>query len=86
MVGSGLEIINYNINRKNKDLLLFEFGKTYHTSGIGAYTELEHLTLYITGDSQKQSWKKKETTSDFYLAKGDSYGIGAIMRLKSSAL
>ena len=83
MVGSGLEIINYNINRKNKDLMLFEFGKTYHTTGIGAYTEVEHLTLYITGNSQKQSWKTKETTSDFYLAKGIATALVQLCGLKA---
>lgn len=27
---SGLEVLAYNINRRQKDLKLFEFGKTYH--------------------------------------------------------
>ncbi len=70
MIESGLETISYNINRRNKDLRLFEFGKTYHTSGIGEYSEVEHMTLYMTGNSQKQSWKTKEAISDFYTAKG----------------
>lgn len=70
MVESGLEIISYNINRKNKDLQLFDFGKTYHTSGIGNYTENEHLTLFLTGDAQKQTWKTKQLESDFFKAKG----------------
>ena len=32
---SGLEAISYNINRKNSDLKLFEFGKSYHKFLIG---------------------------------------------------
>ena len=70
MTESGLETISYNINRRNKDLRLFEFGKTYHSSGIGEYAEVEHLALCMTGNSQKQSWKTKETVPDFYTAKG----------------
>ncbi len=78
MTESGLETIAYNINRKNKDLLLFEFGKTYHSTEIGKYTENEHLTLYITGNVQSTSWKGKEIKSDFYFAKGVA---DAIIRL-----
>ena len=70
MTASGLETISYNINRKNKDLLLFEFGKTYQTSAVGMYTEKEHLALYVTGNCQQASWKEKEEKSDFFIAKG----------------
>ena len=70
MIETGLESIAYNINRKNKDLQFFEFGKTYHTSGIGDYEEVEHLSLYFTGLSKQVNWKSKATTTDFYVAKG----------------
>ncbi len=78
MIESGLETIAYNINRKNKDLLLFEFGKTYHSTEIGKYSEKEHLTLYITGNVRSTSWKAKEIKSDFYFGKGIA---DAIIRL-----
>ena len=48
----------------------FEFGKTYHTSGIGDYEEVEHLSLYFTGLSKQVTWKSKATPTDFYVAKG----------------
>ncbi len=70
MVETGLETISYNLNRKNKDLQLFEFGNTYHTTGIGAYSETEHLTLYMTGLSHPASWRTKAIPTDFYVAKG----------------
>ena len=70
MIETGLESIAYNINRKNKDLQFFEFGKTYHTSGIGDYEEVEHLSLYFTGLSKQVTWKSKATPTDFYVAKG----------------
>ncbi|MBC7650358.1 MAG: phenylalanine--tRNA ligase subunit beta, partial [Deinococcales bacterium] len=67
---TGLECIAYNNNRKNTNLQLFEYGKTYHTSGVGNYTEEEHLALYITGNNHDDNWQNKGTVYDFYRAKG----------------
>ncbi len=75
MVETGLETIAYNINRKNKDLQFFEFGKTYHSKGVGNYTENEHLALYLTGESIAATWKSKQTNNDFYRAKGMASSI-----------
>ena len=67
---TGLECIAYNINRKNTNLQLFEYGKTYHTTGVGNYTEEEHLALYITGNNHEETWQSKGAAYDFYRAKG----------------
>lgn len=83
MVETGLETIAYNLNRKNKDLQLFEFGKTYHASGIGNYKENEHLALYLTGLVQPDNWKSKQTNTDFYRAKGIAGGIAQLCGLES---
>jgi phenylalanyl-tRNA synthetase beta chain len=67
---SGLESVAYNINRKNNSLKLFEFGKTYHQLDPG-YQELKHLTLFVSGDRSKESWRfEKQTVSDFFYLKG----------------
>ncbi|MGO4821610.1 MULTISPECIES: phenylalanine--tRNA ligase subunit beta [unclassified Flavobacterium] len=66
---SGLEAISYNINRKNSDLKLFEFGKSYHKFLTG-YEENKHLTLLLTGNRNKENWSHTQTTSDFFLFKG----------------
>jgi phenylalanyl-tRNA synthetase beta chain len=81
MVETGLETISYNLNRKNKDLQLFEFGKTYHSSGIGNYSEREHLTLYITGLQSTATWKSKQSDSDFYRSKGIASAIAQLCGL-----
>ncbi|ANI89431.1 phenylalanine--tRNA ligase subunit beta [Arachidicoccus ginsenosidimutans] len=70
MLETGLESLAYNIHRKNTNLQFFEFGKTYHTSGIGNYTEQEHLSLYITGKNHEDEWNEKGKALDFYRAKG----------------
>jgi phenylalanyl-tRNA synthetase beta chain len=74
MVETGLQCVGFNINRKNNNLRLFEFGKTYSTSAVGKYDETDHLTLYISGSSNA-SWKQKPVAADFYLLKGFADGI-----------
>ncbi len=66
---SGLEAISYNINRKNADLKLFEFGKTYHNLPSG-YEEHKHLTLFLSGNRNQESWTNTQKPSDFFLFKG----------------
>ena len=66
---SGLEAISYNINRKNADLKLFEFGKTYHNLPSG-YEEHKHLTLFLSGNRNQESWTNTQKPSDFFLCKG----------------
>jgi phenylalanyl-tRNA synthetase beta chain len=66
---SGLESVSYNINRKNNTLKLYEFGKTYHKYS-DKYQEDKHLTLFVTGNRSKESWKKTTQNSDFFYIKG----------------
>ena len=66
---SGLEAISYNINRKNTDLKLFEFGKTYHNYPTG-YEEKKHLTLFLTGSRNQETWTSGQKPTDFFLFKG----------------
>ena len=66
---SGLEAISYNINRRNADLKLFEFGKTYHKLPSG-YEEPKHLTMFVTGNRNEESWTNAQKPSDFFLFKG----------------
>ncbi len=67
---SGLESIAYNINRKNNDLKLFEFGKTYHKLGISNYQENKHLSLFVTGQEGQNNWNLTPTPVDFFRFKG----------------
>ncbi len=66
---SGLEAVSYNINRKNADLKLFEFGKSYHNLPSG-YEERKHLTLFLSGNRNQESWTNAQKPSDFFLFKG----------------
>lgn len=75
MLETGLESIAYNLNRKNNNLLFFEFGRTYRTNGSGKYSETEHLCLYLTGNTHEDGWRNKGQKTDFYLLKGITAGI-----------
>jgi len=66
---SGLEAIAYNCNRKNNDLKLFEFGKSYKKI-LSGFEEKKHLAVYMTGNKAKESWATNSETSDFYYFKG----------------
>ncbi len=67
MLFGGLEALNYNINRKQNNLKLYEIGKTYHTrpNEPGSdvvdqtkefkYIETKQLTLFVTGSAFKEN-------------------------------
>uniref|UniRef100_UPI0040474211 phenylalanine--tRNA ligase subunit beta n=1 Tax=Polaribacter sp. TaxID=1920175 RepID=UPI0040474211 len=66
---NGLESISYNINRRNTSLKFYEFGKTYHKYDSG-YEENKQLSLFISGNRTKDSWKLNSQASDFFYFKG----------------
>ncbi|GAB4028408.1 phenylalanine--tRNA ligase subunit beta [Spirosoma gilvum] len=60
---SSLETLVYNLNRRQKDLKTFEFGKIYHKvkleDGATKYVERMRLSLAITGNQSSESWLQK---------------------------
>jgi phenylalanyl-tRNA synthetase beta chain len=69
---SGLETIAYNQNRKNADLKVYEFGKTYMAikGESTKYIETKHLSVFVTGRKQEENWNAKNDTVTFYTLKG----------------
>jgi len=70
MMPTGLESVSYNLNRKNTDLLFFEFGKIYSITQPGKYTEQETLALYFAGNKKVANWKTAAEKMDIYFVKG----------------
>lgn len=65
---TGLEVLAYNINRRQKDLKFFEFGTVYAKNETG-YQEGKKLALFLTGDKAGESWlepSKKVAFPDLY--------------------
>ena len=57
LLTSGLEVVRHNINRRQRDLKLYEFGKTYHLGENGKYKEKNVLALYLTGNATAETWQ-----------------------------
>lgn len=76
----GLESILHNKNRKNGDLKLFEFGNVYSKNegekgDLKKYNEAQHLSLFVTGNQQRESWNGKVTLSSFFDLKAYVFGL-----------
>jgi phenylalanyl-tRNA synthetase beta chain len=75
---SGLETIVYNQNRKRANLKLYEFGRTYLSltnEGGSKYVETKHLSLFITGNKDAESWNVQTDAVNFYTLKGIVQGV-----------
>lgn len=82
----GLETISHNINRRNPDLMLYEFGNVYSDDStveptaenpIAPYTENEHLALWLTGNSREGNWARQQEKATFFDMKADVANIFA---------
>ncbi|BAV94212.1 phenylalanine--tRNA ligase subunit beta [Ichthyobacterium seriolicida] len=69
MLFGGLEVISFNINRKETDLKLFEFGNVYRQVGED-YIEKKQLSLFVTGKRGSDNWIKKYQDVDLFYSKG----------------
>jgi phenylalanyl-tRNA synthetase beta chain len=78
LLETSLEVIARNLNHKNNNLKLFEFGKGYFTSGAGRYHEMEQVCMVVSGNINEQTWKGKATASDFFYVKGV---VSAVLQL-----
>ena len=66
LLHSGLEIIRHNINRRQRDLKLYEFGKTYAQNENGKYQEKNRLVIYLTGNADGETWQQKSEKAAFH--------------------
>jgi len=82
MLPTGLECVSYNLNRKNNNLLFFEFGKTYSIIK-NEYHEQQHLALYFTGNKNKLNWNSAAKKIDIFFVKGICEAIFSLMGLKN---
>ncbi len=69
----GLEAILHNTNRKNPDLMLYEFGTCYFYNKrdqgddpLDKYSEYQHLALFMTGRKYEANWLSKEDHFSFF--------------------
>jgi len=85
----GLQTIEYNINRKISNLKTFEFGNIYrynHTKSseievTKLFVEEQHLSMFITGFINNESWNSNQKDADFYHLKSILIIILKILRI-----
>ena len=82
MVFSGLEAVARNVNRRQKDLKIFEFGKTYHKKD-NKYLEQQHLAVFLTGNTEAETWISKPKESSFFDLAGVIQKVLAAMRVQN---
>jgi phenylalanyl-tRNA synthetase beta chain len=86
LLETSLEVVARNLNHKNNNLRLFEFGKGYFTSGTGQYIEMDQLCMVITGNVAEQNWKGKSITTDFFYLKGVVSSALRLLGLKPDSI
>jgi len=74
MMVSGLLSVQHNINRQQKSLPLFEFGKSYLKSEEG-YQEEEFLTLIRTGETNGKDWQAASRDTNFFDVKKSLHAL-----------
>lgn len=70
----GLESVAYNINRRNSDLKMYEFGNCYYydknanteKNVLAPYSEESHIGLWLTGNRVSGSWMHADEKSSVY--------------------
>ena len=75
----GLESIARNINHKNPNLHLYEFGDVYHydasvsqeEKALAPYTEHTQMGMWLTGNNHDESWADKVRALTVYDLKAD---------------
>jgi phenylalanyl-tRNA synthetase beta chain len=70
LLHSGLEVVRHNLNRRQRDLKLYEFGKTYHRTAAGKYQEKTVLGLWLTGSATAETWQHPSQKATFHDAAG----------------
>lgn len=69
LIFSGMECLAYNINRRQKDLKLFEFGRVYtktETEESTKYSDKQVLGMWLTGNIKSESWYENSKPIGFY--------------------
>lgn len=91
----GLESIAHNINRKNENLLMYEFGNVYSLNPqaestaerpLAPYHEDSHMAIWLTGDLHPASWLRPAESSTVYDLKATVVNILHRLGIKDSEL
>jgi phenylalanyl-tRNA synthetase beta chain len=92
MQDSMLQVMSHNINRKQQDLFLYDFGNTYMVNKAGSFIENNILCIAATGIRQQTGWQSKALSWDLFTLKGvvesllNAFGLSVSYKVKDSQL
>jgi phenylalanyl-tRNA synthetase beta chain len=69
LLQTSLEVVAYNLNRKNQNIKMYEFGKVYSNID-GQYSETNKLAIFTCGVVQPGGWATKDAKANLYYLKG----------------
>lgn len=84
LIHGGLESLSHNINRKNSDLMMYEFGNVYHfnpavgstaEAPLAPFSEGARLGLWMTGDMVPANWVRPAVEATVFDLKEVVLGI-----------
>ena len=91
----GLESLSHNINRKNPDLMMYEFGNCYFLNpekqstqedSLAPYSETYRLGIWMTGDVVDGNWAVKSRKSTVYDLKAVVENVLARLGVKADVV
>lgn len=85
MLETGLRTVARNLNHRNLDLRLFEFGKTYRTEPDGSFSEHDHLAIFTSGQLRPQTWNQPARPFDLFHLKGTVASIFQLLGIPEAA-
>ncbi|REJ81666.1 MAG: phenylalanine--tRNA ligase subunit beta [Bacteroidetes bacterium] len=85
MLFSGLSSVEYNRNRKNPDLRLYEFGKVYSISE-GKRQENYRLAVFLSGRKADVTWTGDKSAVNFFFLKSFIENILSLVKVDIHSL
>ncbi|MDE6160253.1 MAG: phenylalanine--tRNA ligase subunit beta [Muribaculaceae bacterium] len=91
----GLQSLARNINRRNPDLRMYEFGDVYSLNSglepcadrpLAPYSEGKRLALWLTGDIRPASWNRQAEAATFYDLRAEVDKVFARLGISSAEL
>jgi phenylalanyl-tRNA synthetase beta chain len=67
---NALQVVNRNLNYRQKDIKLFEIGSVAYKNGDGSHTETTHLGIVVCGRPDVRNWAISPANYDFFDLKG----------------
>ena len=81
---SGLQTLSYNINRRAKDLKMYEFGRVYGKTQVedkNKFFDKSVLGMWMTGQKTAETWKHKSESLTFFDLKNEVLKVLSAMRV-----